>query len=388
MADSDISHGRGGGGGLSGALGPEQNEFGDATTADKAAAEALRDAYALANAAWLAQYDGNLGFFILLHWTGGNQQLQSRNLAGTAWEDATGVVAGPRGTQGTPGPAYAPGAGSLARDLLATDAGFPNYIAFISYDGSSNTLSGPVPGVPDLRQPAVVFFVIPTIDRQAIPLELRIGGHNEALQTLAGEAVTARDLTANLLAEVLVLNGPYRLVEPLPPRPQDFAVVLIVTEYQTDPDDIYALDPDDHVLTQDIVTNATARTMSATTSPRVDWPDNWVPGRAFNDATEDEAYEDFTFAMFYYGVPADAPDIRGTGRGSTTGGYSGSLTRISGSSRVAGTFDVGGAQYKFVRAVRQITGDFANDPPTDWDTLRSDGEYDLVAFVGLPDPTE
>ena len=48
---------------------PEQNEFGDATTADKAAAEALRDAYALANASWLAQYDGNLGFFILLHWT-------------------------------------------------------------------------------------------------------------------------------------------------------------------------------------------------------------------------------------------------------------------------------------------------------------------------------
>ena len=36
-------------------LGPETNTFGDDTTADKAAAAALRDAYATANADWLAQ---------------------------------------------------------------------------------------------------------------------------------------------------------------------------------------------------------------------------------------------------------------------------------------------------------------------------------------------
>ena len=39
-----------------GSLGPEENEFaGD----DRAAAEAARDAYAMANPAWLAQYDAN-----------------------------------------------------------------------------------------------------------------------------------------------------------------------------------------------------------------------------------------------------------------------------------------------------------------------------------------
>ena len=385
MADSDISHGRGGGGGLSGALGPEQNEFGDATTADKAAAEALRDAYALANAAWLAQYDGNLGFFILLHWTGGNQQLQSRNLAGTAWEDATGVVAGPRGTQGTPGPAYAPGAGSLARDLLAPDAGFPNYIAFISYDGSSNTLSGSVLGVSDLRWPAVVFFVIPTIDRQAIPLELRIGGHNEALQTLAGEAVTARDLTANLLAEVLVLNGPYRLVEPLPPRSQDFAIHLFLFEVPNDPADIYA--DVTHTLTQALLDGSTAANSarSALTSPDVPWP-NYQYQQAFADAPPaDDPYSRFLNLFWYIGVPDDAPNIRAYGTGDSQSGP-GSLN--TGVERIPGALNIGGVPHKFVRLLSQPSPDFTNDPPADWNAFLYDtGLFSRIAFEGLPDPS-
>ena len=48
-----------GGGGVLG-LGPIQNTFGDASTANRAAAETLRNTYATANAEWLAQYDGNL----------------------------------------------------------------------------------------------------------------------------------------------------------------------------------------------------------------------------------------------------------------------------------------------------------------------------------------
>ena len=52
---------RGGAGGQSFTLGPEQNIF---SGADRAAAEAARDAYAGANPAWLAIYDDpvNQGF--------------------------------------------------------------------------------------------------------------------------------------------------------------------------------------------------------------------------------------------------------------------------------------------------------------------------------------
>lgn len=80
-------------------LGPQTNTFGDRTTADRAAAVALRAAYEGANAAWLALYNANRGFYILLLWDGG-KALQRRNAAGTDWEDATGLIAGPKGDDG------------------------------------------------------------------------------------------------------------------------------------------------------------------------------------------------------------------------------------------------------------------------------------------------
>ena len=46
--------GGGGGGGVLG-LGPAQNSFGDSSTANRAAAETLRDTYAGANADWLSE---------------------------------------------------------------------------------------------------------------------------------------------------------------------------------------------------------------------------------------------------------------------------------------------------------------------------------------------
>ena len=64
-------------------------------TADRAAAQGLRDAYAGANAAWLAEYNANRGFFISLQWTGGQDALERRNVAGAGWEDVTSVVAIP-----------------------------------------------------------------------------------------------------------------------------------------------------------------------------------------------------------------------------------------------------------------------------------------------------
>ena len=103
----------GGGSAVGSQLGPEQNIFGIGTTvttapgytADKAAAETLRDAYATANAAWLALYTGDRSFYIRLIWTGNATAFQRRDTAGTGWEDVSRIVPGTTGTTGAVGPA-------------------------------------------------------------------------------------------------------------------------------------------------------------------------------------------------------------------------------------------------------------------------------------------
>ena len=100
MPDSSVAIGGGGGGGVLG-LGPAQNSFGTATTADRAAAKVLLDAYATANADWLTLYNNNSSFWIRLKWDDGTVE-QRRNVAGTAWEDVTNVI---RGRAGVAGPA-------------------------------------------------------------------------------------------------------------------------------------------------------------------------------------------------------------------------------------------------------------------------------------------
>ena len=108
--NSNVSPGgRGGGGGFT--LGPAQNTFGSSTTvttapghtADQAAAETLRDAYATANAAWLALYTGDRSSYIRLIWTGNATAFQRRNAAGTGWEDVTRIVPGTTGPVGPAG---------------------------------------------------------------------------------------------------------------------------------------------------------------------------------------------------------------------------------------------------------------------------------------------
>ena len=87
-----------GGGGLT--LGPPTNTF---TAASRTAAETARDAYATANATWLASYDDEATYTIVLAWpaTPTNTIYQSRR--GAAWADVTGLVRGPRGIGGIDG---------------------------------------------------------------------------------------------------------------------------------------------------------------------------------------------------------------------------------------------------------------------------------------------
>ena len=90
-----VAGGSGGGGGL--ILGPAQNAF---TAATKAAAETLRDNYASANAAWLAQYDAEATFNIQISWpaTPTNTVYQARRAG--SWADVTGLLRGPMGNVG------------------------------------------------------------------------------------------------------------------------------------------------------------------------------------------------------------------------------------------------------------------------------------------------
>ena len=53
----------------------------------------------------------------MLQWTGGQDQLQRRNVAGTAWEDVTGIIVGPKGAPGTDG---APGAPGVSDGVLSS----------------------------------------------------------------------------------------------------------------------------------------------------------------------------------------------------------------------------------------------------------------------------
>ena len=102
-----------GGGGSGVTLGPIQNTFGTSATANKAAAETLRNTYAASNATWLADYNNDRSFIIRLVWSGNAQAFQRRNAAGTSWEDVTTVapgVRGPVGIQGPPGQDGADGA--------------------------------------------------------------------------------------------------------------------------------------------------------------------------------------------------------------------------------------------------------------------------------------
>ena len=87
--------GAGGGGGLT--LGPPTNTF---NGADRATAEAARDTYAGANVAWLAEYDAEPTYTIIITWPviPTNTVYQSRR--SSAWADVTGLVRGPMGIAG------------------------------------------------------------------------------------------------------------------------------------------------------------------------------------------------------------------------------------------------------------------------------------------------
>ena len=96
--------GAGGGGGGSGlVLGRDPNIFNAAT---EALAEGLRDTQGTTDPTWLAAYDAEPTFVIILSWptVPTNTKYQARRAG--AWADVSGLVTGPSGDDGDQGRFY------------------------------------------------------------------------------------------------------------------------------------------------------------------------------------------------------------------------------------------------------------------------------------------
>ena len=292
-----------GGGGRT--LGPAQNTFGDAATVDRAAAEGLRAAYAGGNAGWLAQYNGNQTFLILLKWDGG-EVTQRRNVAGDDWEDVTDVIRGPGGADGATGPGA-------------------SIVTGPAYSAANNRIE--LTGLADPPLASMLFMVTPAdLDRASAQLTLRAGAVEESLTCPRGMAVSARMLTPGEIVGVLRLAGGFQLIVHPPPRPQDYRAVFVVGEDAAD-DDLAAADlataraavsPEDGGLIDVAAAFAAAGVSSALTHRRYYW----------------------------LGVPSAAPDpsrlwIDGAGRGTD---------RFDNLSPYVGGPDYGGEAYKWWRS--------------------------------------
>ena len=96
-----VGTGGGGGGGAGGlTLGPPQNQF---TGSNRSDAVTSRNNYATTNASWLAEYDAEPTYTIILSWPTGTPTdtiYQSRR--GGSWADVTGLLRGPAGVDGAP----------------------------------------------------------------------------------------------------------------------------------------------------------------------------------------------------------------------------------------------------------------------------------------------
>ena len=237
-----VGVGTSGGSGFS--LGPVQNEFTD---------NAARDAYATANAAWLALYNGDRSFWIRVGGAAGT--VQRRNAAGTDWENVTGIISGPAGADSTvPGPAGqgVPAAGVVGDIMQKTGVadyatgwltpGIQTYLGSgVSWDDESDPTElrlsqyfGADGGATIFGSLAKILFRIPAVTpRGATELTARVvtgSGTDSGLivRDLRDRRILARDLVPNGLYLALYATGSpgsLRLVEPLPVRPQDFDIV-------------------------------------------------------------------------------------------------------------------------------------------------------------------
>ena len=304
MGMADRPRGGGGGGRT---LGPAQNTFGDATTANRAAAEALRDAYTGANAAWLTQYNGNRTFLILLEWTGDGDVVQRRNVAGDDWSDVTDVIKGRAGAAGAAGPGV----------VVSSNA---------TYDAANNRID--LPGVAAPGIPSILFVQVPAdLDRKAVTLTVRAGVAEEDLGCPRGTAITARLLTPGETVGMLRLAGAFQLAQHPQDRPQDYRAVFVVGSTGADND----------LVAADLATARAA--VSAADSGGIDIVAAMAAANV--SAASHRRY-------WWIGVPDDAPDPAEV--------LNADSDHFTAMAAYAGGPDYGGAAYRWWRGQRGWTG--------------------------------
>ena len=254
-----------------------------------------------------------------------------------------------------------------ARD---TGEGIPSYsFRAATYDPADHLISAIIDGIIALESPAVIYGIFPSdIDRHAHEIDMEIAGRRRDLVSVHGGILHAFELTPGDVHAILVTNTNYRLLEPLDTRPQDFVIVVVVSASD--------------MLTQaDLDGTSEARlAVSTDTSPRVNLPANPGGLRAPNRR------RDRINVPVFYGVPADAPNIRGLASGSDGRTPSG-IGAYPGSPEITG-LTYGGVPYKFVASSASLgADDSTGDPPTAWRAFNEDNSYWIFAFVGLPDPS-
>lgn len=189
-------------------------------------------------------------------------------------------------------------------------AGVPSYAArpVTSYDATTNHLELTIDALAGeaLPHPSIIYFLAPRVlPRDADPILIETNGQNQGdLLDITQNPVAARLITPFMLVQVLYNRiSNYIIVEPLPPRRQDFLLVCVASY-------------DDDQLTQTEVDNAGSDGPTTSMTSAGSFP-------------EYGPFDPRQTVYFFVGVPQNVPDIVEGHYGRVpTAGTGGALDRV------------------------------------------------------------
>ena len=223
--------GTGGGGGLT--LGPPTNTF---TAATQALAEAARDAYATANASWLAEYDAEPTYTIEINWPVAVTDTLYQSRRSSAWADVTGLIRGKPGAAGAMGAqgrflVYAYINAATAPTVAPTGGSYVRSTGTLTVPtGYTAVPSTPVTGSETYRTEAVVN---PATDTDtvtlvwSVPAELPAYAIVSEAEDAAEEAAASAAAAAGSVALLESYSGPVLIVDADPFTSDDTDIVVL-----------------------------------------------------------------------------------------------------------------------------------------------------------------
>ena len=121
-------------------------------------------------------------------------------------------------------------AGEINRSQLHKDVGMPTYGGTTTYDAGTDKIVAAISQLGEVIVPPLpsqLLMTMPTaIDRKGVALNMNAGGVDFPLRTLENGAVAARDLAPGCLHGILRSANRFIFTEALPPRPQDYELVV------------------------------------------------------------------------------------------------------------------------------------------------------------------